>query len=362
MDSNAEQYAAPMTKEESESVVKFIELLKSKKVEYNLTKFDSGYLVRFLRARKLDLNKTLVMFQNFLAWRKEFDIDNIDKFSFPELEKVKVYYPHGFHKQDKQGRPVYLEILGDLRVDEIFKLTSQDKLLKYQAKLFEKLLNEIFPICSKVAKKYIYQTYQIIDLKKLTTKLLSKKVYSFIKVTAANSQNYYPELLGQMTIVNAGLVFKAAWSVCKAFLDEKTRKKIVTLGSDYKKKLLEQVDIKDLPKILGGECVCEPYGCIYSNSGPWNKEGISDVIINPDLIKNLEKATNDNDAPEDNQDLGDINLDDEDNEDKEKLKELSKQLNEQMKLSTGQKAATEYRMENDENDLGETPINTQEVI
>jgi len=39
--------------------------------------YDDYYLLRFLRARKFDMEKTKLMFHNFLDWRKEHDVDNI---------------------------------------------------------------------------------------------------------------------------------------------------------------------------------------------------------------------------------------------------------------------------------------------
>lgn len=39
--------------------------------------YDDYYILRFLRARKFDMDKTKLMFNNFLEWRKENDVDNI---------------------------------------------------------------------------------------------------------------------------------------------------------------------------------------------------------------------------------------------------------------------------------------------
>ena len=39
--------------------------------------FDDFYLLRFLRARKFDMEKTLLMFNTFIEWRKENDVDHI---------------------------------------------------------------------------------------------------------------------------------------------------------------------------------------------------------------------------------------------------------------------------------------------
>jgi hypothetical protein len=362
MESKPEYTITPFTSEESAALSKFKDLLKSKKVDYNSLKFDDFYLVRFLRARKLDQAKTLEMFTNFLKWRVENKIDDIENYTFPELDQVKLYYPHGLHKTDKYGRPIYIEILGELRIDELFKVTTPERLLSYNSKCYERLLNEIFTSCSRAAKKHIHETLTILDLKKLTTKLLSKKTYGFLKMTTYNSQNYYPEILGSLYVVNSGLLFKAAWSVCKAFLDEKTKKKVITLGSDPKKELLKHIDIENLPSFLGGECKCEPYGCIYSNAGPWNK-GDEKPQINLDLLK-MKAEVDDKETGEaetldleENQEFDKLERDD---DDERNLDELSKQLNENMNLAKGQKENIQFKMESYYQD-GQTPINTQEV-
>lgn len=74
--------------------------------------YDEPYLLRFCRARKFELVKVLKMFEDFLNWRKEQDVDNIDNFQFDELEGVRKNYPHGYHMTCKQGRPIYIERLG----------------------------------------------------------------------------------------------------------------------------------------------------------------------------------------------------------------------------------------------------------
>lgn len=47
--------------------------------------FDDYYLLRFLRARKFDMEKTKIMFHNFIDWRKENDVDNIIDVSYQLL-------------------------------------------------------------------------------------------------------------------------------------------------------------------------------------------------------------------------------------------------------------------------------------
>lgn len=40
--------------------------------------YDDLYLLRFLRARKFDIEKTNLMFTDFLKWRTENNVDEIE--------------------------------------------------------------------------------------------------------------------------------------------------------------------------------------------------------------------------------------------------------------------------------------------
>merc|ERR1712137_1227717 len=82
------------------------------------------------------------------------------------------------------------------------------------------------------------------------------------------SQNYYPERLGKMYIINAPWGFSGVFSMVKKFLDPVTSAKIHVLGSGYKTELLAQIPAENLPKDFGGSCDC-PGGCALSDAGPW---------------------------------------------------------------------------------------------
>ena len=51
--------------------------------------FEDDYLIRFLIARKYDLDKTILMYNNFLEFRKKYDIENfIRNFSNDKFDEL----------------------------------------------------------------------------------------------------------------------------------------------------------------------------------------------------------------------------------------------------------------------------------
>ncbi|KAH7427266.1 hypothetical protein KP509_10G036700 [Ceratopteris richardii] len=226
-------------------------------------------LLRFLRARSFDIAKAKCMYEAMLEWRKDVGADNIiETFQFPERRRVKELYPHFHHKTDKLGRPIYIERLGHMQLDEILKVTTMDRMLMYHIKEWEILIDWKFPACSKKAGHPIMQSLTILDLKGMALKTLNKPVRSFIQKITRVDQDYYPEHLGKMFIVNAPASFKAVWTMIKPWLDKRTQRKIEVHGSNFASKLLELVDAENLPEFLGGACHCME-GCENSDAGPW---------------------------------------------------------------------------------------------
>ena len=93
-------------------------------------------------------------------------------------------------------------------------------------------------------------------------------VYGYLQKTSAVSQDYYPERLGKLFVINAPWGFSSAFSIVKKFLDPVTVAKIHILGSNYQDELQKQVPVENLPTYLGGTCECKE-GCTFSDAGPW---------------------------------------------------------------------------------------------
>ena len=149
----------------------------------------------------------------------------------------------------------------------MYKITTSDRMLQNLAVEYEKLADPRLPACSRKSGQLLETCCTIMDLKGVGISKVSS-VYSYVKLASAMSQNYYPERLGRLYLINAPWGFSTVFSVVKGWLDPITVEKIHVLGGGYQKELLEQVPAENLPKIFGGTCDC-PGGCALSDQGPW---------------------------------------------------------------------------------------------
>ncbi|KAF9780209.1 CRAL-TRIO domain-containing protein [Thelephora terrestris] len=232
-------------------------------------RMDDATLLRFLRARKFDVAKAKEMLVSAEQWRKEFGVEEIVKnFDFPEKALVDEYYPQYYHKTDKDGRPIYIERLGLLNIEGLYKATTQERQLKRLVWEYEKFINERLPACSKAVGHPVETSCTILDLHNVSLSNFYR-VKDYVSRASSIGQDRYPECMGKFYIINAPWAFSAVWVIIKPWLDEVTVAKIDILGGSYKDVLSKQIDAENLPEVFGGKCSC-PGGCSLSDAGPWN--------------------------------------------------------------------------------------------
>ena len=84
--------------------------------------------------------------------------------------------------------------------------------------------------------------------------------FAMLRTLITINQEYYPERLSLGVIVNAPRLFQWVWSIISPWIDPKTRKKILLLGTkdNVSEILLEHIDPHMLEKKYGGTRQC-PY-------------------------------------------------------------------------------------------------------
>jgi hypothetical protein len=187
--------------------------------------YDDNLFLRFLRARKFDVEAAKKMFTDYHNWRVEEKVDTLrDDFQLPEYPisitlsfltlLVKKFYPRFYHKTDKLGRPVYFEVLGELNVTQLTAVCPIEKLLRNHVYEYEKLVNYRLAACSLKAGVYLEQSCTVLDLKGVALSSFSS-IYSTVKEISAIAQNNYPESLGKMFIINSPMLFTSVWYLVK---------------------------------------------------------------------------------------------------------------------------------------------------
>jgi hypothetical protein len=159
--------------------------------------------------------------------------------------------------------------LGKVDLTAMNKITTQDRMLQNLVCEYEKVADPRLPACSRKAGHLLETCCTIMDLKGVGISKASS-AYGYVQAASNISQNYYPERLGKLYVINAPWGFSGVFGLIKRWLDPVTVDKIHILGSGYKSELLAQVPAENLPVEFGGTCQCEG-GCQLSDDGPWKE-------------------------------------------------------------------------------------------
>ncbi|EEF51683.1 aspartate semialdehyde dehydrogenase, putative [Ricinus communis] len=203
---------------------------------------DDSTLIRFLRARDLDVKRASVMFLNYLKWRKEFVPNGlISPSQVPnEIAQNKMF----MQGSDKKGRPITV-VLGARHFQ--YK-DSLDEFKRFLVCALDKLCARMPPGEEKFIVIGDLQGwgYANCDIRGCLAAI------SFM-------QDYYPERLGKVLVVHAPYIFMAVWKTLYPFIDQNTREKILFVeNKKLKSTLLEDIDESQIPEIYGGKLPLVP--------------------------------------------------------------------------------------------------------
>ncbi|TID22590.1 hypothetical protein CANINC_003250 [Pichia inconspicua] len=203
-----------------------------------------NFILRFVRARKWDIDNTLLMLAHSIEWRyKESKVDEIlrngELHAFLEKkEGVIKQFKSGkciIHGKDKKGRPIVI-------VRPRYHFSSEQTFEEIE--IFTLLLIEYARL---MLDEPIDQCTLIFDLHGFT---MANMDYDPVKYMIKAFEAHYPESLGILLIHRAPWIFNGIWQIVKNWLDPVVASKINFTKNV--KDLEKWIDPSQLIEELGG--------------------------------------------------------------------------------------------------------------
>ncbi|XP_037718296.1 SEC14-like protein 2 [Drosophila subpulchrella] len=217
---------------------------------------DDYFLVRWLRARKWNLEAAEKMLRASLKTRAMWNVDNIEKWDPPKA--LQEYLPYGLMGYDNEGSPVLVCPFANFDMWGMMHCVTRFEFQKYLVLLLERFMKIAYDQSQKhgwrARQLVVFFDMQDVNLKQYAWRPAAECVISTVKQYEAN----FPELLKMCYIINAPKLFSVAFNIVKKFLDENTTSKIVIYKSGvdrWQQQLFSHVNRKAFPKAWGGEMV-----------------------------------------------------------------------------------------------------------
>ncbi|GBG25992.1 SEC14-like protein 2 [Hondaea fermentalgiana] len=208
-------------------------------------------LVRFLRARNLNLRKAEKLLRTSLAWRieyraaeihEEFDLPRwmLEYFGSPDIiDRIldrSDRLPWYFHDED--GRLAVFLRVGRLNHRLMFKKLNNDGEMLFRAGvwLFEMILKDLEAHFESSGRTIPAQISIVMDLEgfSMSKQLPVNTALSLARRYVGKLLDGYPEVLAHVTVVNAPWLFNSLWTLFQPFFPERVLNKIWIGGSNVR--------------------------------------------------------------------------------------------------------------------------------
>jgi hypothetical protein len=228
-------------------------------------------LRRFLVSCDWDVEAALEKVRRMLAWRAENNIDTILERVLPEekLAFLRGEMPTSHHGFDLRGNPVHLEQPGLFRWGRILGRVDREDLIHMHIFLMEYQFRVLMPQGAQRTGRVVDKMTNIIDLKGLNLGVLQNlRAISLFKQVQRIDQDYYPDHVRRIYLVNPPLLFRPLWNLARRVLPKHELHKIQLLASNEKaaRVLTGVLEPESVPRHMGGACSCEG-GCLPGRDG-----------------------------------------------------------------------------------------------
>lgn len=217
---------------------------------------DAMTLLRFLRARKQDVQRAADQYTEAIRWYASnplvsgFYLGTVDASLHRRFDSY--WQLQGVLGRDRDGDCVCWEGLGR-SVFEQCHLLPDEFFLDHQVHSNIRMRQALDEQTKLDGRPHMHYTF-VEDLHGLGLKHFKRDAFRKYQKCARLGQDYFPEILKRIIIVRAPWIFPKVWNIFRHFFDQGMRDKIIILGEDEMHAgLRKYIDSKWIPKTLGGD-------------------------------------------------------------------------------------------------------------
>ncbi|SCV73967.1 BQ2448_6397 [Microbotryum intermedium] len=215
-------------------------------------------LVRFLRARKFQVDGAYDQFVASENWREKDKVDELyENFDVDEFVASQLVYTRWTGRRTISGQPLAVYKLSDLTKERINEYSKKaDRLGPRMTALSEILTEFIVPFCDALPRDHleipIDATTTIVDISNVSLAKFWSLRNHMLRASSMQTANY-PEMLGQTYIVGAPGFFSTVWGWIQKGFDQGTVDKMHLLSeAEVFLTLSRYILPENIPKRYGG--------------------------------------------------------------------------------------------------------------
>lgn len=219
---------------------------------------DDYYLIRWLRARNLDVSKAAQMLEKSIQWRTENQIDLAIENGEEVPLKYRKIYPTGLLGHDDEDCLVVFLPLGRFNHRIMIGNEGMETAMRYNMLWMERIMGYLKEYEEKTGKKGL-RIVEVVDMEYYSYKELTYgPAREFMLATNRVFDENYPELLKSCIVINAPKVFTMLWNIIKPLLSKVTMSKVQIYGGSgqevesWKELLRSKLKPENVPKRWGG--------------------------------------------------------------------------------------------------------------
>lgn len=291
----------------------------------------------FLVSRRWDVENAYTMLQQVTAFREEANLNSLRQlpsaFSLRGWDEKKVceffnaeprvrpdrfdkvtsgidaHLQCGLHYWDKSGLPVLYMMIGNTDEEGLLKKLKQlatigqkpvdvmweyvqhaiavgEEVALYQQHLWE--TGELAKCGVDASEGNIRAVTLVVDCTGLNYKMLWKPAVNLFMDVVKKIFSYWPDCVHRILAVNTPGMVMFAYNIVKGALDEGVQRKVSFYNAkDTPEALSQVIDVKYIPKFLGGQCECEGH-CIApfdpANPKRQSKEEDAADVVTEDIV------------------------------------------------------------------------------